>query len=57
MLPSLELTHDRVGDVGRFAADIDDDRVLVRGGSSNVANWLSSRAIGIKCSCRAAMRR
>jgi hypothetical protein len=57
MLPVFELTHDLVGDLGRFAADIDNDRVLVRVGSSNVANWLSSSATGIKCSCLAIMRR
>ena len=32
MLPILELTHDLVGNVGWFAADIDNDRVLVRCG-------------------------
>jgi hypothetical protein len=32
MLPLFEPTHDLVGDLGRFAADIDDDRVLVRRG-------------------------
>ena len=31
-MPSLELTHDFVSDVGRFSADLDNDRVLVRRG-------------------------
>ena len=46
MLPVLEPTRDLAGDLGRFAADIDGDRVLVRRGFLSVANWLSSRATG-----------
>jgi hypothetical protein len=35
---------------GGAAADIDHDRPLIRPGSSSVANWLSSRPTGMKCS-------
>lgn len=38
----LELTNNIVGDLGRFAADIDDDRVLVRRG------FLQSRKLAVE---------